>query len=370
MTPTGPAESPADPRWNVDFSLALFNRSGKYQIGREIIDANRDLIDQIYYWRVPWARVPTGLPAKLIGRAEKLERDYRVARGDTRSSPRGGRARWLHLDPLTVCHRPPLPGDIVLCHDLGPLTHPELFPSGIRPAYDHAFRVLLQSGATAVSVSHDTQDRLVAMYGEIEHKCVIYPPVAPRLSTGIRRRPESATADRFFLTVGAIGARKNQAACIRAFAASGLAGQGYGYLLCGSREPGYEEVAAAAHATPGVRLLSFVDDEELRWLYENAAGFVLASRLEGFGMPVAEAMAHGLVPIISRGSVLQEVAGDAAIPVSPDAESEIAASLNMVVQMSASERASRREQLSRRLTSFSPEIFQAAWRSLLKDRPA
>lgn len=59
--------------------------------------------------------------------------------------------------------------------------------------------------------------------------------------------------------------------------------------------------------TPG-----FVDDRELKWLYENTACYVLPSLSEGFGLPGLEAMAHGAPVAASDNTCLPEVYGDAA----------------------------------------------------------
>jgi alpha-1,3-rhamnosyl/mannosyltransferase len=45
---------------------------------------------------------------------------------------------------------------------------------------------------------------------------------------------------------------------------------------------------------------------------------VLPSHLEGFGLPVLEAMTAGVPVIVSTGGALPEVAGDAASPIAPD----------------------------------------------------
>jgi glycosyltransferase involved in cell wall biosynthesis len=193
---------------------------------------------------------------------------------------------------------------------------------------------------------------------------VIYPPLRAELSAAA---PEQVAEVRqpYFLTVGSIGHRKNQAASIRAFASSGLAHEGIGYVLCGSREPGAEAVEELAQATPGVRLLPYVSDGELAWLYRNASGFVLASRLEGFGVPVVEAIANGLVPLVSKDSVLEEVAGTAALTADPASDVEITRGLRTLAEMGKDERKRRTRELSRSLERFTPEAFRTRWQLLL-----
>ena len=66
-----------------------------------------------------------------------------------------------------------------------------------------------------------------------------------------------------------------------------------------------------------VRRLTLSDDE-LRLAYAGAVALLFPSRYEGFGLPVAEAMACGCPVITTPLSSLPEVAGDAAIYVDPD----------------------------------------------------
>ena len=68
--------------------------------------------------------------------------------------------------------------------------------------------------------------------------------------------------------------------------------------------------------------LGDVSDEELAALYRGARCLVYASLYEGFGIPVAEALACGCPVVTSSGSPMQELAGDAAVYVDPtDVES-------------------------------------------------
>src|SRR6185369_6229470 len=66
-----------------------------------------------------------------------------------------------------------------------------------------------------------------------------------------------------------------------------------------------------------VRFLGYVGREQLPGLYGGATAFVYPSLLEGFGLPVVEAMACGTPVITSNNSALKEVSGDAAVLVDP-----------------------------------------------------
>ncbi|MFC1608586.1 glycosyltransferase family 4 protein [Patescibacteria group bacterium] len=60
-----------------------------------------------------------------------------------------------------------------------------------------------------------------------------------------------------------------------------------------------------------VRLLGFVDQDDLPMVYHNASVFVYPSQYEGFGMPVLEAMSQGVPVIAAKNSSIAEVGGDA-----------------------------------------------------------
>jgi glycosyltransferase involved in cell wall biosynthesis len=80
-----------------------------------------------------------------------------------------------------------------------------------------------------------------------------------------------------------------------------------------------------------VRVAGFVPAEELPSLLAGAVALILPSLIEGFGLPVAEAMAAGCPVIASAISPLQEVAGDAAAWCDPaDPESIAAAIISLV----------------------------------------
>ena len=80
-----------------------------------------------------------------------------------------------------------------------------------------------------------------------------------------------------------------------------------------------------------VRLLGWIEPAELEGLYAAAACFVFPSLIEGFGLPVLEAMSRGVPVACSGRGSLAEVAGDAALIFDPESESEIAAAIERLV---------------------------------------
>jgi glycosyltransferase involved in cell wall biosynthesis len=80
-----------------------------------------------------------------------------------------------------------------------------------------------------------------------------------------------------------------------------------------------------------VRLLGWVDSPQLEGLYAAAACFVFPSLLEGFGLPVLEAMVRGVPVACSGQGALGEVAGEAALRFDPQSEAEIAAAIERLL---------------------------------------
>ena len=103
--------------------------------------------------------------------------------------------------------------------------------------------------------------------------------------------------------------------------------------------PGYStphEARLRARATElkvedSVRFLDWVSPEAIEGLYAAADVFVFPSLMEGFGLPVLEAMARGVPVVCSNSGSLPEVAGDAAVLFDPLSEPAIAAAITHVL---------------------------------------
>jgi glycosyltransferase involved in cell wall biosynthesis len=125
----------------------------------------------------------------------------------------------------------------------------------------------------------------------------------------------------FWLSVGTIEPRKNQRLLVQAYAryieAGGrpmplvLAG-GQGWLM-----GDFQSYVAKLGISDRVILTGYITDAELIWLYCNCYVNLYPSVFEGFGLPVLEGMQFGAPTLCSNATSLPEVAGDAAILLSP-----------------------------------------------------
>lgn len=365
---SAPPASLAD-RVDVDFSLAIHNRTGKYFIGRDLLEIADLPVGRTFYWGLAADAPPSGLFGKVLGRLQLYHVKAHTLGGPMRILPKRPSPRpLLHLDPFTVPTSVLRRRDAVLCHDLGPLTHPHLFNAEVCRMYRPIYEEIARVGPHLIFVSEASRTAFESLNPDANPASVrcIYPAIRYG-ATRTAPLPLDRVSQPFLLTVGSIGSRKNQLRCIRAFERTGLSRAGVSYVMCGPNEPGFEDVRAAADATAGVICLPYVSDAELSWLYGSALGFVLVSQLEGFGMPVAEAIARGLVPLVTGGSVLQEVAGDGALLADADDIDGIADRMLALVRMDDPERQNRMEQLVCAIGRFENEGIRAQWRTAFHD---
>jgi glycosyltransferase involved in cell wall biosynthesis len=131
-------------------------------------------------------------------------------------------------------------------------------------------------------------------------------------------RERSPAKENLVLSVGAIQRRKNIARLVKAFETLpkswrlALAGAADGY---GAAEE--LEAVSESPARDRIDVLGYVTSIELDRLYSRASIFAFPSLDEGFGMPILEAMSHGVPVLTSNCSAMPEVAGDAALLVDP-----------------------------------------------------
>lgn len=79
-----------------------------------------------------------------------------------------------------------------------------------------------------------------------------------------------------------------------------------------------------------ITITGYVNENKLNFLYKNAFMFIYPSLYEGFGLPLLEAMHHGLPCIASNAASLPEVGGDACLYFSPTEAGELHKKMSMI----------------------------------------
>jgi glycosyltransferase involved in cell wall biosynthesis len=213
---------------------------------------------------------------------------------------------------------------VSVVHDLTPVTHPEWHAertlAGFLPFWDRT----VERAARFVCVSEATARELTRLYPSTRGRVRVAPNgVDPQFSPAEDGAAREAARRRFaggrpyILHLGTLEPRKNVAALVTACEqlwdenASRpdlvLAG-GVGWKAA----PLLERIERSLHRGR-IHLAGYAPRETARDLYRAAEVFVFPSFAEGFGLPLAEAMACGAPCVASTADALVEVGGDAAL---------------------------------------------------------
>jgi glycosyltransferase involved in cell wall biosynthesis len=195
--------------------------------------------------------------------------------------------------------------------DLIPLRFPAWVAPRTRAMHGRKYANAARTCDVVFAISSFTANEVAELLRVPEERIrVAYPGVDARFRP---HGPGPSSSVPYVLTVSTLEPRKNLETLARAFA------------LLRARRPELELVVAGAEgwkppprvSGAGVRLLGFVSDDELARLYRGASVFAYASRFEGFGLPVVEAMASGTPAVVSSHPSLDEASGDAALRADP-----------------------------------------------------
>jgi glycosyltransferase involved in cell wall biosynthesis len=206
-------------------------------------------------------------------------------------------------------------------YDLSPLHHPDWVAPLTARMHGRKYVEAARSCDVVVAISDYTARDVTETLGiPAERVAIAYPGVHARFS------PDGHRADLdgpYVLSVATLEPRKNLSTLVDAFA------------LVRARRPELQLVVAGAPVTwaeqdlaaEGVRALGFVSDADLPALYRGASVLAYPSLLEGFGIPVIEAMACGTPVVASAHPSLDDAAGDAALRADPQSLEAIASAI-------------------------------------------
>ena len=230
-------------------------------------------------------------------------------------------------------HRGPL---LVSIHDVIHICDPSYRSSLKSRVYaSPMLQLVTRKAEHIVTVSEYTKKQIVERLGVPPEKVtVIYNGVNGEFQP-VRHDDARGTISRlggfegpYILYVGSLKPYKNVSGLLRAFAVfHGRHAPPHKLLIVGDdakcKEPLLEECSRLGIQN-AVRFVPQVPQAVLPKVYVASDALVMPSRIEGFGLPVLEAMASGTPVICSRAASLPEVAGDAAVYFDPKNDEELA----------------------------------------------
>jgi glycosyltransferase involved in cell wall biosynthesis len=239
---------------------------------------------------------------------------------------------------------------VVSVHDLAFRRYPDRFPARARRLYDRSWRRVLERADAVISPSSATSADLLA--GGLDRDRLHLVPLGhdplPIAEPDVTRvRATYNIHGPYVLAAGTLEPRKNIPALVEAMTSGPRPLSDDALLvIVGPMGWGDGHADQLGELTEAQRervvLTGGIPTADLASLYAGASVFCYPSLLEGFGLPVLEAMSYGAPVVTSANTATEEVAGEAALTIDPSSSEAIAAGLRQVLTDPA-----RAEEMSR-----------------------
>ena len=294
-----------------------------------------DLDIYVYHVGSAWAADASHIQFRSIGNASPWARlTFGLSTRAARDS----------LDVLHVTYTSPLwaPCPIVVTvHDISFVEHPEWFSRRDLRVLSTTVPMSIRKARRVITVSELCREQIIDHYRVPPEKVVAIPnaagPAAMALSDEDARRELAAmgldSKRPYALAVGNLQPRKNLIRLIGAIRSVAAQGIDLDLLVVGPEHYRAEEVLGEAReAAERIKFTGYITDRQLAACYSCASVFAFPSLFEGFGIPLLEAMAHGVPVVCSKAGAFPEVCGDAALYFDPLDVDSIADALTRVVK--------------------------------------
>ncbi len=270
--------------------------------------------------------------------------------------------------------RSPAP-TIAMVHDLTPLTHPHRHTLRTRLSFKPLIGSSLTAARAVVVGSTATRDVLLDRFPDVEHRLHVIgygvdpffsPSDDPDEAASMRRQFSDGRS--YILHLGTLEPRKGVTTLIEAWGRlHDLLPDPPDLVLAGDEGWGMRDIQRHIEASPHADRIhrpGYVDREHARALMRHAAVFVLASEVEGFGLPLAEAIACGAPTVASDIPALRESGGPATVFTPAGDAAALARILAENLEPARRERLRAASLSRRKLLGWDPVI--AAWRELIQ----
>lgn len=225
---------------------------------------------------------------------------------------------------------------VVTIHDLIFLSHPELYSAIDRNIYFKKALYAAQNADVVIAISEETKRQIIHYLNIPASKIkVVYQSChdvfKKNLASSFKQQviEKYKLPSEFILNVGTIEPRKNVLSLVKSIKDLNVP-----LVVVGRKTDYYKEVEQyiSKHAMQDrVFFLEGLDLKELSALYQLASVFVYPSFVEGFGIPIIEALYSGTPVITSKGGVFPEAGGNGSLYIAPDNPNSIKEALQKVL---------------------------------------
>ncbi len=231
-------------------------------------------------------------------------------------------------------------GKILTINDLIPYIHPDWTSKKLGQYFDTEVRRCAEKADVIIAISEYTKSDIIRYFNIPEDKIrVVYCGLFEeeryqRLQAG--KTIDNLKQVDYILSVSAIHLNKNQEGLIKGFLQfkEKRPDCGMKLVLTGptrNADSIPDDLKKHPNFEKDIIFTGYVTEDELIWLYHNAAAFAYVSFYEGFGLPILEAMAAGKAVICSDTTSMPEVGGDAVEYCNPYDYESIASAMDNVV---------------------------------------
>jgi glycosyltransferase involved in cell wall biosynthesis len=223
-------------------------------------------------------------------------------------------------------------------HDLttirydNPAKNPLVFKAK-QQVYKQVIKQVAKNSARIITPSEFVKNDVVQFTNTNPAKVTVTHEAAERMNAPAKPYPRLADK-RFIMYVGRATPHKNLARLVEAYAVLRAKYPDLYLVLAGKTDSNYKRVGALVSAkrlADRVIFTDYIDEGELRWLYQNTTAYVFPSLSEGFGLPGLEAMVHGAPVVSSNATCLPEIYGEAAHYFDPLVTYDIAQKISNVL---------------------------------------
>jgi len=219
---------------------------------------------------------------------------------------------------------------VVTIHDASFLEYPELYAPADLARQNKTLLDTCKRASTIIVPSEYTKTQLAA----VKPANIAVIPLGVRIPSsvipakaGIQSSSGRSSSSRnsqlatpYFVFVGRVDKKKNLNVAIDGFAKFSATHPGYKFFIVGRPSYGFDEIKAHAEksgAGDKIEFMGPLSDEKMFAILKNATALVHPCPIEGFGLPVIEAMSLGVPVIVADHGAAAEAAGDAALQVRP-----------------------------------------------------